>query len=90
MRATELEMKLEDEKRGTAERTNERTNDQMIYLVPQMRATELEMKLEDEKRRTAEANSHARKNEISSNDMKVKFHTGRGRVSCYDNYPNHS
>ena len=47
-------MKLEDEKRGTAERTNERTNDQMIYLVPQMRATELEMKLVDEKRRMAE------------------------------------
>ena len=37
----------------------------------QVRVTEMEMKLEDEKRRTAEANSHARRNEISSNDMKA-------------------
>jgi len=46
----------------------------------EMRATELEMKLEDEKRRTAEANSHARKNEISSNDMKVQYEEDRRTI----------
>ena len=39
----------------------------------QLRVTDLDLKLEDEKRRTAEANSNARKNEISSNDMKVSL-----------------
>merc|ERR1719334_2545347 len=46
----------------------------------EMRATELEMKLEDEKRRTAEANFHARKNEISSNDMKVQYEEDRRTI----------
>merc|ERR1712142_771059 len=46
----------------------------------EMRATELEMKLEDEKRRTAEAHSHARKNEISSNDMKVQYEEDRRTI----------
>merc|ERR1719204_930977 len=46
----------------------------------EMRVTEMEMKLEDEKRRTAEANSHARKNEISSNDMKVQYEEDRRTI----------
>merc|ERR1712142_1057228 len=46
----------------------------------ELRTTELEMKLEDEKRRTAEASSHARKNEISSNDMKVQYEEDRRTI----------
>merc|ERR1719376_1338010 len=46
----------------------------------ELRVTELDIKLEDEKRRTAEANSNARKNEISSNDMKVQYEEDRRAI----------
>merc|ERR550534_2366108 len=85
VQAEESRKEVEEKMRATTVKLQEtevqssKQHKQVIKKL-EMRATELEMKLEDEKRRTAEANSHARKNEISSNDMKVQYEEDRRTI----------
>jgi len=85
LRAEESRKEVEEKMRATTVKLQEsevqssKQHKQVIKKL-EMRVTEMEMKLEDEKRRTAEANSHARKNEISSNDMKVQYEEDRRTI----------
>merc|ERR1712002_756470 len=85
LQAEESRKELEEKMRATTVKLQEsevqssKQHKQVIKKL-EMRVTELDMKLEDEKRRTAEANSNARKNEISSNDMKVQYEEDRRTI----------
>merc|ERR550534_1871540 len=85
VQAEESRKEVEEKMRATTVKLQEtevqssKQHKQVIKKL-EIRVTELEMKLEDEKRRTAEANSHARKNEISSNDMKVQYEEDRRTI----------
>merc|ERR1719391_554010 len=85
LQAEESRKELEERMRQTTVKLQEsevQSTKQLKQVIKklELRVTELDMKLEDEKRRTAEANSHARKNEISSNDMKVQYEEDRRTI----------
>merc|ERR1740131_293988 len=85
LRAEESRKEVEEKMRATTVKLQEsevQSSKQLKAVIKklELRTTELEMKLEDEKRRTAEASSHARKNEISSNDMKVQYEEDRRTI----------
>jgi len=85
LQAEESRKELEEKMRSTTVKLQEsevQSSKQLKQVIKKLevRVTELDMKLEDEKRRTAEANSHARKNEISSNDMKVQYEEDRRTI----------
>merc|ERR1712198_390949 len=85
LQAEESRKELEERMRQTTVKLQEsevQSTKQLKQVIKklELRVTELDMKLEDEKRRTAEANSHARKNEISSNDMKVQYGEDRRTI----------
>merc|ERR550534_2273506 len=85
VQAEESRKEVEEKMRATTvklQETEVQSSKQHKQVIKKLdiRVTELEMKLEDEKRRTAEANSHARKNEISSNDMKVQYEEDRRTI----------
>merc|ERR1711970_601447 len=85
LQAEESRKELEEKLRSTTVKLQEseiQSSKQLKAVIKklELRTTELEMKLEDEKRRTAEASSHARKNEISSNDMKVQYEEDRRTI----------
>merc|ERR1740131_221919 len=85
LQAEESRKEIEEKMRSTTVKLQEsevQSSKQLKAVIKklELRTTELEMKLEDEKRRTAEASSHARKNEISSNDMKVQYEEDRRTI----------
>merc|ERR1719290_597829 len=85
LQAEESRKELEEKLRSTTVKLQEseiQSTKQLKQVIKklELRVTELDMKLEDEKRRTAEANSNARKNEISSNDMKVQYEEDRRAI----------
>lgn len=85
VQAEESRKEVEEKMRATTVKLQEaevHSSKQLKQVIKKLeiRVTEVEMKLEDEKRRTAEANSHARKNEISSNDMKVQYEEDRRTI----------
>jgi len=85
LQAEESRKELEERMRATTVKLQEsevQSTKQLKQVIKKLeiRTTELEIKLEDEKRRTAEASSHARKNEISSNDMKVQYEEDRRTI----------
>jgi len=85
IQAEESRKEVEEKMRSTTVKLQEsevQSSKQLKQIIKKLevRATDLEMKLEDEKRRTAEVSSHARKNEISSNDMKVQYEEDRRTI----------